>query len=222
MFRKFFRLVAFLFGLSLLWVLLYRFVPIPFTPLMGIRAIEGAHQKNGFRHDWVPLHKISPHLVQAVIAAEDNRFESHYGFDFQALQKAYKRNQKKNKRKLGGSTISMQTAKNAFLWPGRNYIRKGLEAYFTLMIELCWGKKRIMEVYLNSIEMGPGIYGAEAAAQFYFKKPAAKLSKREAALIAAVLPAPRKRNPAKASAYVANRADKISRIMQQLPKQQLR
>lgn len=222
MIRKFFRLAAWLFGLSLCWVLLYRFLPVPFTPLMGIRALEGQHQKNGFQHNWVALDNISPHLVQAVIAAEDNRFESHYGFDLQALQKAYKRNQKNKKRKLGGSTISMQTAKNAFLWPGRNYLRKGLEAYFTIMIELCWGKKRIMEVYLNSIEMGPGIYGAEAAAQFYFKKPASRLSKREASLIAAILPAPRKRNPAKASGYVSSRAEKIRRVMEQLPKQQLR
>lgn len=222
MFKWLKRFLIFCFGLSLAVVLLYRFVPVPATPLMAIRAFEEEKSQGRFKKDWVPLRRISPHLVQAVIASEDNGFEEHYGFDFKALEKAVKRNQKGKKRKLGGSTISMQTAKNSFLWPGRNYIRKGLEAYFTVLIELIWGKKRIMEVYLNVIEMGPGIYGAEAAAQHYFGKSAAQLSKREACLIAACLPNPIKRNPAKPSGYVRGRAQKIGNLMFKLPKQQLR
>jgi len=221
MFKWLKRILLFCFGLSLAIVLLYRFVPVPVTPLMGIRAFEKEKSKGQFKKDWVPLTKISPHLVQAVIAAEDNRFEEHFGFDVKAIEKAMKRNQKGKKRKLGGSTITMQTAKNTFLWHGRNYIRKGLEAYFTVLIELIWGKKRIMEVYLNVIEMGPGIYGAEAAAQHYFGKPASKLTKREACLIAACLPNPIKRNPAKPSGYVKGRAQKISNLIYKLPKQQL-
>lgn len=216
------RIFLFCFGLSLAIVLMYRFVPVPATPLMAIRAFQPEKSQGRFKKDWVGLNQISPHLVQAVIASEDNRFEQHFGFDFQALEKAVKRNQKGKKRKLGGSTISMQTAKNVFLWHGRNYIRKGLEAYFTLLIETVWGKKRIMEVYLNVIEMGPGIYGAEAAAQHYFGKTANQLSKREACLIAACLPNPIKRNPAKPSSYVRGRAQKIGNLMYKLPKQQLR
>jgi len=216
------RLLLFCFGFSLAMVLLYRFVPVPATPLMAIRAFETEKTKGQFKKDWVGIRHISPHLVTAVIASEDNRFEQHYGFDFQAIEKAVKRNQKGKKRKLGGSTISMQTAKNVFLWHGRNYVRKGLEAYFTVLIELIWGKQRIMEVYLNVIEMGPGIYGAEAAAQHYFNKPASRLSKKEASLLAACLPNPIKRNPAKPSGYVQRRAQKISKLIPKLPKQQLR
>ena len=222
MFKWLKRILLFCFGFSLALVLLYRFIPVPATPLMAIRAFEKEKTKGQFKKDWVSINKISPHLVAAVIASEDNRFEQHNGFDFQAIEKAVKRNQKGKKRKLGGSTISMQTAKNVFLWHGRNYVRKGLEAYFTVLIELIWGKKRIMEVYLNVIEMGPGIYGAEAAAQYYFGKPASKLSKREAALIAACLPNPLKRNPSKPSGYVLNRAQKISNLIPKLPKQQIR
>ncbi len=215
-------LLLWFFGLSIGLTLLYRFVPVPATPLMGIRAFQPEKSKGRFEKDWVPLSRISPHLVQAVIASEDNRFEQHRGFDFQAIEKALKRNQKGKKRKLGGSTISMQTAKNVFLWHGRNYFRKGLEAYFTVLIELFWGKARIMEVYLNVIEMGPGIYGAEAAAQHYFHKPASRLTKREAALIAAVLPNPVKRNPATPGGYVSRRAQKIQSLMRKLPAQQIR
>lgn len=222
MFKWLKRLFLFGFGLSLAIVLVYRFVPIPATPLMAIRAFEAEKSKGQFKKDWVSLQQLSPHLVAAVIASEDNRFEQHYGFDLQALEKAVKRNQKGKKRKLGGSTISMQTAKNVFLWPGRNYIRKGMEAYFTVLIELVWGKKRIIEVYLNVIEMGPGIYGAEAAAQHYFKKSAQNLTKREACLIAACLPNPIKRNPARPSGYVQRRANKISQLIPKLTQQQLR
>lgn len=208
-------------GFTVLITLVYRWLPIPGTPLMLIRYFEEDKSQGRFRYDWVPLQKIAPQLVQAVIASEDNRFEQHYGFDFEAMRRAFVRNQKGTRKLLGGSTISMQTAKNVYLYTGRNYIRKALEAWFTLWIELLWGKQRIMEVYLNVIEMGPGIYGAEAAAQHYFNKPAAQLTKREAALIAAVLPSPIKRNPAKPSNYVRQRADKIQRLMRKLPQQTL-
>jgi len=142
--------------------------------------------------------------VLAVIASEDNNFESHYGIDFKAIEKARKLN-KRGKKIRGASTITQQTAKNVFLWQSRNYIRKGLEVYFSGLIELFWGKKRIMEVYLNVIEMGDGIYGAEAASQHYFHKPAKNLSRAEAAAIAAVLPNPRKWHPDKPTAYISRK-----------------
>lgn len=213
------RLLLWWFGITIGITLLYRFVPVPFTPLMIIRLFEEprAGQKHRLYHDWVAYDKISPHLTKSVIASEDQKFMDHWGFDLQALEKAYKRNQKGKKRKLGGSTISMQTAKNVYLWPGRTWVRKAFEAYFTGLIELLWSKQRIMEVYLNSIEMGPGIYGAEAAAQAWFKKPAGQLTATEAARIAACLPDPRRRNPARPSAYVAGRAGKIQRMVRQLP-----
>lgn len=213
------RLLLWWLGITIGITLLYRFVPVPFTPLMIIRLFEEprAGQKHRLYHDWVSYHQISPHLTKAVIASEDQKFMDHWGFDLQALEKAYKRNQKGKKRKLGGSTISMQTAKNVYLWPGRTLIRKAFEAYFTGLIELLWSKQRIMEVYLNSIEMGPGIYGAEAAAQAWFNKPASQLTAKEAARIAACLPDPRRRNPARPSGYVAGRAAKIQRMVRQLP-----
>lgn len=219
LFRFVRRLLLWWFGITIGITLLYRFVPVPFTPLMIIRLFEEpkAGQKHRLYHDWVSYDKISPHLTKAVIASEDQKFMDHLGFDLQALEKAYKRNQKGKKRKLGGSTISMQTAKNVYLWPGRTLIRKAFEAYFTALIELLWSKERIMEVYLNSIEMGAGIYGAEAAAQAWFNKPASQLTAREAARIAACLPDPRRRNPARPSAYVAGRAAKIQRMVRKLP-----
>jgi monofunctional biosynthetic peptidoglycan transglycosylase len=153
---------------------------------------------------WKNLDKISPAMVLAVVASEDNNFLSHHGFDVKAIKKAQEHN-KKSKRKRGASTISQQTAKNVFLWPQRSWLRKGLEVYFTFMIELVWGKERIMEVYLNVIETGQGIYGSEAAAKYYFNKPASKLSRGECALIVATLPAPLNRNPARPSAYLRSR-----------------
>ena len=198
--------------ISFLVVLLFKFVPVPFTPLMGIRAIE--HKNNAKEmtcsHNWVPIEEISLNLQKAVIASEDGRFLDHWGFDFEAMQKAYKNNTKGKKLK-GGSTISQQTAKNVFLWQGRSYIRKALEAYYTVLIELIWGKKRIMEVYLNSIEMGDGVYGAEAAAKHWFKKDAASLTRYEAAGIAAILPSPRRFKASNSSSYINRRKAKISR-----------
>lgn len=191
-------------GLPLLAVLIYRVVPVPVTPLMIARSFEG----RGLDHRWKPLYEISPNLVRAVVAAEDARFCEHAGFDFDAMQKAFANNQK-GKKLRGGSTISQQTAKNVFLWEGRSYLRKGLEAYFTVLIEMVWGKHRIMEVYLNSVEWGPGIYGAEAASQRIFKVPARRLSTGQAARLAAILPSPLKWRAAKPGPYVARRSRKI-------------
>ena len=181
------------FGVSIALVVVFKFVPIPFTPLMVIRAIENKIDGNDMvcSHDWEPIDNISVNLQKAVIASEDARFLTHKGFDFDAIQKAMENNEKGKKLK-GGSTISQQTAKNVFLWQGRSYFRKGLEAYFTVLIEIIWGKERIMEVYLNSIEMGDGVYGAEAATQYWYRKECSNLTKIEAAGIAAILPNPRK------------------------------
>lgn len=193
-------------------VLLFKFVPVPFTPLMGIRAME--HKKDNKEmtcsHGWVPIEEISLNLQKAVIASEDGRFLEHWGFDFEAMQKAYKNNSKGKKLK-GGSTISQQTAKNVFLWQGRSYVRKALEAYYTVLIEVIWGKKRIMEVYLNSIEMGDGVYGAEAAAKHWYRKDAASLTRYEAAGIAAILPSPRKYKASNSSSYINRRKARISK-----------
>lgn len=206
------------FILSIGFTVLYRFLPVPITPLMVIRLWEQAFDKEKemrLKKDWVSISKISKNVPQAVIAAEDQKFMEHNGFDIEAMKKAWENNQK-GKRVKGGSTITQQTAKNVFLSPSRNLIRKGLEAYFTFLMELIWSKERIMEVYLNVIEMGEGIYGIEAAAQTYFKKPASKLSRQEAALIAAVLPNPRRWSPARPTAYISGRQAWILRQMNNL------
>ncbi|WP_241693666.1 monofunctional biosynthetic peptidoglycan transglycosylase [Caulobacter sp. SSI4214] len=187
-------------------VLLYRFIPPPVTPLMVIRAVEG----RGLDHRWRGIHKVAPALPRALIAAEDARFCEHHGFDFDALQKAYENNEA-GKKIRGGSTISQQTAKNVFLWPGRSYVRKGLEAWFTVLIETLWGKQRIMEVYMNSIEFGSGIYGAQAASQRYFGVDADKLTPAQASRLAAILPSPLKWNAVKPGRYVAKRSQKIGK-----------
>lgn len=192
-------------------IALYRFVPPPATPLMLWRLIEG----EGLEKDWVPLEAISPALPRAVIAAEDNRFCEHRGFDWRELEPELRR-LAAGERARGASTITMQTAKNVLLWPGRDLARKLLEALLTPQLEFLWGKRRIMEVYLNVAEMGPGLYGAEAAARRYFGKPASRLSKREAALLAAVLPSPRRWSPVEPSAYVLERARTIRRRVGQL------
>ena len=185
-------------------VLVYKFVPVFYTPLMLIRYSEDTSKTKSIKHDWVAFNDISIQLKKAVICSEDQKFVNHNGFDMVAIEKAYKNNQK-GKRIKGGSTISQQTAKNVFLWPNRSWLRKGLETYFTFLIELIWSKERILEVYLNSIEMGKGVYGAEAASQYWFKIPAKKLSNYQAAAIAAVLPNPRtyKANPA--TKYISKR-----------------
>ena len=189
-----------------LTVILYRFVPPPATPLMVIRLAEG----KGWNHRWRSINDVSPALPRALIAAEDARFCDHHGFDFDALQKAYANNEKGRKIR-GGSTISQQTAKNVFLWPGRSYVRKGLEAYFTVLIETLWGKKRIMEVYLNSIEYGPGIYGAEAASRSYFQVGADQLTPVQASRLAAILPSPLKWKAVNPGRYVKKRSSRIGK-----------
>lgn len=212
--RFLFKALLWFFGISIFFVVLFKFVPVPFTPLMVIRIIENksAGKEIYFSHDWEPIENISINLQKAVIASEDGNFIKHSGFDFKAMQKAYKSNERGRKIK-GGSTISQQTAKNVFLWQGRSYLRKGLEAYFTVLIELIWGKERIMEVYLNSIEMGDGVYGAQAAAKHWYRKDASNLTPQQAAGIAAILPSPRKYSATSSSSYINNRKTKIVRIM---------
>ncbi|AUC74627.1 monofunctional biosynthetic peptidoglycan transglycosylase [Olleya sp. Bg11-27] len=192
-------------------VVVYKWVPVPITPLMVIRYFEKDSPKI-LKHDWEPVENISKNLQLAVICSEDQRFLKHNGFDLKAIEKAYEDN-KKGKRIKGGSTISQQTAKNVFLWPQRSWLRKGLEVYFTFLIESIWSKERIIEVYLNSIEMGNGVYGAESAAQFWFKKPASKLSKLEASAIAAILPNPRKYKANPVTNYIASRKSWIMKQM---------
>lgn len=217
-FRFLLKLVLGLFLFSIFMVVVYKWVPVPFTPLMVIRYFENPDED--IKHDWVPMEEISGNLKVAVIASEDQNFPNHNGFDFKAIEKAMEEN-KKGRRVRGASTISQQTAKNVFLWPQRSWFRKGLEVYFTFWIELLWSKERILEVYLNSIEMGKGIYGAEAAAQAWFGKSAASLSAYEAAAIAAILPNPRQYRASPATSYIQGRQAWIVRQMRNLGKIEL-
>jgi monofunctional glycosyltransferase len=191
---------------SIVSVIVFKWLPVPLTPLMLIRCIEqktdGKEMK--LKKDWESLQNISAHLPLAVVCSEDQNFLQHNGFDFEAIDKAIKYNEK-HKKKRGASTISQQTAKNLFLWPGRSWIRKGFEVYFTFLIETFWSKQRIMEVYLNIIETGNGIYGAQASAKEFFNKNASSLSKNECASIAAVLPNPRKFSAKRPSGYILKR-----------------
>jgi monofunctional biosynthetic peptidoglycan transglycosylase len=187
-------------------LLLYRVVPPPVTPLMIIRLADG----DGFDRDWVGFGDIAPALARAAIAAEDNRFCQHGGVDWQELRSVIWED-RSDDRMRGASTITMQTVKNLVLWPGRDVVRKGLEIYLASYLDLIWPKRRILEVYLNVAEWGPGVYGAEAAAIRYFNKPARQLTRREAALLAAVLPNPRRWRPDRPTRYIAGRADTIER-----------
>jgi monofunctional biosynthetic peptidoglycan transglycosylase len=217
-FRFFLRVLLWFFALSIGLVILYRFVPVPITPLMVIRLFEQAADEDRemkLRKDWVPMEEISKNAPQAVYASEDQKFLEHSGFDFEAMKKAWEGNQQ-GKNIKGASTITQQTVKNVFLWQGRNYLRKGLEAYFTVLVELIWSKERIMEVYLNVIEMGDGIYGIEAASQEFYKKPAANLSRAEAAMIAAVLPNPIRWSPTRPTNYNRQRQAWIMKQMNNL------
>jgi monofunctional glycosyltransferase len=206
------------FGITVLLVLVFKWIPVPVTPLMIFRAYEErpvGKPEYELKHDWVPIEEMSRNVQKAVIASEDGNFLKHHGFDFRAMQLAFKNNSKGKKLK-GGSTISQQTAKNVFLWQGRSYLRKALEAYFTFLIEIIWGKERIMEVYLNSIEMGDGVFGVEAATQFWYRKSCKTLTKREAAGIAAILPNPRKYKANHSTTYIENRKTKIVKRMGQI------
>jgi len=204
-------------GLNLLLVLTFRFVPVPSSGLMIQRRLEAWSGDKPYvsHHRWVPLEEISPSLGAAVIAAEDQNFADHFGFDWQAIEKAVQHNET-SRRKRGASTVSQQTAKNLFLWSSRSWTRKGLEAWFTLLLEAGWSKKRILEVYLNIVEFGDGVYGAEAAARTYFGKPAKRLTPSEAALLAAVLPNPRKFHANAPSDYIRGRQAWILNQMRQL------
>src|SRR5437867_3940059 len=205
------------FALSVAVVLTFRFVPPPVSALMIERRIESWFGKGGYtaRYDWVSLDRIAPVMGAAVIAAEDQTFSEHFGFDWKAIEKALEHNQR-SKRIRGASTVSQQTAKNLFLPSGRTWARKGLEAYFTLLLEAGWSKRRILEVYLNIVEFGDGVYGVESASQFYFSKPAARLNPSEAALLAAVLPNPRQFKVKTPSAFVRERQQWILDQMAQL------
>lgn len=202
-------------GSTVFLVLLYRFVPVFITPLMLIRCVEqlSAGEKLHLRHNWVPMEAISRNLSLAVVCSEDQRFLEHFGFDLKAIERSVQAAERGAGRLRGASTISQQTAKNVFLWPQRSWLRKGLEVYFTVLIETFWSKERILEVYLNSIEMGNGIYGAEAASRYYFKKSARHLSKRQAAAIAAILPNPLRYRISPPTPYIRGR---ISWILGQM------
>ena len=207
------------FVFSLVWVLAYRFINPPITFLMvqrnWERKADGKPAK--IKKQWVKFEDISDNMKRAAVSSEDQLFLQHMGFDLKAIEKAYKNNNKSGKKKVkGGSTISQQTAKNVFLWPGRSYVRKAFEAYFTLLIEVLWSKERILEVYLNVIEMGDGIYGAEAAAQKYYGHSCMKMSRAEAALLAACFPNPLRWNPNKATRYIKHRQYLIMRNMRLL------
>ncbi|MDP4291178.1 MAG: monofunctional biosynthetic peptidoglycan transglycosylase [Bacteroidota bacterium] len=218
------RIASYIFFISsILMVIVYRFVNPPVTPLMVIRCAESVANGDGIslNKQWLPIDQISPNLQTAVIASEDIHFLTHFGFDFEAIQKANELNKRGNKLH-GASTISQQTAKNVFLWPGRDWIRKGFEVYFTLLIETFWSKERIMEVYLNVIEMGDGVYGAEAASQRYFGKSAAQLNKEQSALIAAILPNPRKWHPDAPNSYVQRKKNRILEVMHKIRRVEFR
>ncbi|WP_339873179.1 monofunctional biosynthetic peptidoglycan transglycosylase [uncultured Brevundimonas sp.] len=189
-------------------VLVHAVVPPPTTLLMVSQAVAG----HGLDYRWRSLNHISPRLVEAVIASEDARFCSHDGFDFQAIEKAMDDNAR-GRRVRGGSTISQQTAKNVFLWPGRSWVRKGLEAGYTVLIETVWSKRRIVEVYLNVAEWAPGVYGAEAAARHWYGKSADALTAREAARLAAILPSPRRYKASDPGPYVRRRASRVQAAM---------
>jgi len=206
------RIIIVFLVVSLLWVGLYRFVPPPITATMIANAVDG----RGIAKDWMSLDSMSPNMPRAAIAAEDGNFCKHHGFDFKAIQKAMQSNFQGDKRIRGGSTISQQTAKNAFLWQNGGFLRKGLEAWFTVLIEALWPKKRIMEVYLNIAETGIGTYGANAGAMRYFHHDASRLSRAEAARIAAVLPLPKKRAAISPAGFTRRYGDRIARRIGQV------
>ena len=208
------KLTLFFFIWSIGSVILYRFVPVYFTPLMGIRSVQQVSkgEKPKIKHKWVSSKKISDNMRRAVLASEDQRFFDHDGFDRVEIKKALKEN-KTRKRPRGASTISQQTAKNVFLWPRSSWLRKGMEVYFTVLIEFFWPKERILTVYLNSMEAGDGIYGAEAVAREHFDTTAAKLTASQSALIAATLPNPLRFSSEKPSSYIKQRQSRILRQM---------
>ena len=214
--RIFLRICLWFFIISIASTILFRWLPVPFTPLMLIRCVEqivDSKRELKLKKDWVSLDEISPNLQLAVVCSEDQNFFEHHGFDFDAIEKAVRHNEH-HKRKRGASTISQQTAKNVFLYDGRNWMRKGFEVYFTFLIETFWSKERIMQVYLNVIEFGNGIYGAEAASQEFFHTSIKKLSREQAALLAAVLPNPIKFSAQHPTPYIRKRQQWILEQME--------
>ncbi|MDR1725169.1 MAG: monofunctional biosynthetic peptidoglycan transglycosylase [Bacteroidales bacterium] len=214
--RRFFKIllwgILIYVSISIFLTLIYTFVNPPVTILMIQRTIEQTFSKNRevrLKKDWVDIKDISPQMIRAVVAAEDCNFTKHNGFDFSAIKRAQKDAERRNKAPRGASTITQQMCKNVFLWNHRSYFRKGLEAYYTVLTEFIWSKERIMEVYLNVIEFGDGIYGVEAASQYYFGKSAKRLTKREAAMLAATLPSPLKKNPKQKTSYYNSRVSLI-------------
>jgi monofunctional glycosyltransferase len=213
--RIFLQGIGFFLAASIILTLLFRWVPVPLSSMMMQRQIAAKWRGDqGYHlvHPWVSLEQISLHAPLAVIAAEDQKFFDHAGFDFIAMNKAFEANQHR-RRPLGASTITQQVAKNLYLWPGRTFFRKGVEAYFTLLLEGFWPKQRILEVYLNVVEFGPGIFGIEAASRTYFHKSAAKLTSTEAALLAAILPSPLRSDLAHPTSYVLSRSRHIQQQM---------
>ncbi len=212
-------LLIFFFTSTILAVVAFKFMPVYYTPLMVIRCVEQVSRGESPKidHEWVPIDDMSHNLPQAVVASEDNLFMQHHGFDTEAIAQAYIES-RRGGRERGASTISQQTAKNVFLWPGHSWVRKGLEVYFTVLIERVWGKKRIMEVYLNSIEMGDGIYGVKAACRHSFDKDCGDVTRHEAALIAASLPAPLERDSGHPTGWMRKRAGKIVDLMGKIEK----
>jgi monofunctional biosynthetic peptidoglycan transglycosylase len=206
------KILLWIFIIQLFYIILLKWVNPPITITQFVSWVSG----HGLKRDYVSRKNVSPQMRLAVIASEDQLFPDHHGFDWKSIKKAMAYNKRKPGRIHGASTISQQVAKNVFLWQGRSWVRKGLEAYFTFMIELIWGKKRIMQMYLNVVEMGDGIFGIEAAAQTYFNKPAKNLSKQEAALIAAILPAPKRYKIKPPSSFMLSRAASIQRQMDNL------
>lgn len=204
-------------ALSLFAVIVLRFLAPPVSALMVERRIGSwfGEARYSPKYLWVDLEQIAPSMTAAVIAAEDQKFPDHYGFDLPAIQRALGHNGR-NARTRGASTLTQQTAKNLFLWPSRSWLRKGAEAYFTVLLETLWDKRRILETYLNIVEFGDGIYGVEAASQHYFKKPASRLNTEEAAILAAVLPSPRRYKVKTPSVYVRQRQQWILQQMRDL------
>lgn len=213
------KVIAWFIGITFIWVLALRFINPPITFIMLQRGIERKMDGKDWKieKEWIPFDDLSDNLKKAAIAGEDVNFLKHWGFDFKAMENAFEKNQN-SKRVIGGSTISQQTAKNVFLWPGRSYIRKAFEVYFTGLIELLWSKERILEVYLNVIETGDGLYGAEAASWNYYNKSAVSMTKQQAALLVAVFPNPRRWSPARPTSYIYHKQNLILRNMRRLGK----
>lgn len=217
------KILFWFFAITLIAVIIPKFVPVYYTPLMisdiASQISEGKIPR--IHHQWVPLSEMSPSLIKAVMAGEDQRYTMHHGFDTQAIKRAWDYN-KHHSHKLGASTITQQTVKNVFLWQQRSWLRKGLETYFTFLVEFIWGKRRTMEIYLNSIEMGKNIYGAQAVARQHFNKTADQLTPDECALIAASLPNPKVMNSQSPSPYLKRRQMVIRRQMRKMPDPQLK